>query len=121
MSDDSPRLSVREIQTISARIATILGENDTEPLTQIRGLLRRLGDGFVLETLEEAQQIEREGGMLVPDGSRSRTLGGIFFYLVKGKLLRNRRYADLAAVFSAFAANRQRDGAALSQRLRSAW
>ncbi len=34
---------------------------------------------FVAQALEA----EANGGMLIPDGSRRRTLGGIFFYLVR--------------------------------------
>ena len=34
---------------------------------------------FVAQALE----VEANGGMMVPDGSRNRTLGGIFFYLVR--------------------------------------
>jgi hypothetical protein len=34
---------------------------------------------FVTQALE----VEANGGMLIPDGSRTRTLGGIFFYLVR--------------------------------------
>jgi hypothetical protein len=33
--------------------------------------------------VKEALEVEANGGMLVPDGSRKRTLGGIFFYLVR--------------------------------------
>src|SRR3712207_6927149 len=38
---------------------------------------------FPYTTLFRSLDVEANGGILIPDGSRKRTLGGIFFYLVR--------------------------------------
>jgi hypothetical protein len=38
-----------------------------------------------LPSLKETQEIEAQGSLLLPDGSRRRTSGGVFFYLVRTK------------------------------------
>ena len=45
--------------------------------------LRILGQERCIEILTEALLIEHEGGMLLRDGSRKRSLGGVFLQLCK--------------------------------------
>ena len=45
------------------------------------------------EFLRETLEIEERDGLLVRDGSRRRTPGGVYFYLVRGKVSRQDRWA----------------------------
>ncbi len=67
-------------------IAKALGEVEEQPVTQITGVVRVLGDQTSLALLEETLRIEQNGGMLLPDNSRRRTPGGVFFFLARQKL-----------------------------------
>jgi hypothetical protein len=67
-------------------IAKALGESEEIPLTQIRGVVSVLGEEVSLKLLEETKHIEDKGGMMLPDNSRKRTAGGVFFYLARQKL-----------------------------------
>jgi hypothetical protein len=72
-------------ETVST-IAKALGESDELPVTQITGVVRVLGEELSLKLLEETKQIESKGGMMLPDNSRKRTPGGVFFFLARQKL-----------------------------------
>jgi len=72
-------------ETVST-ITKALGESDEIPLTQIRGVVRVLGEEVSLKLLEETKHIEDKGGMMLPDASRKRTPGGVFFFLARQKL-----------------------------------
>src|SRR5919206_278489 len=67
-------------------IAQQLGETQPGPLNQIRRVVQRLGPEAALSFLQETQQIEAQGGMQLPDGSRRRTPGGVFFTLIKDRV-----------------------------------
>ncbi len=69
-------------QTATA-IAAQLGETEAAPRALTWRTVRTLGPERAQAFVKEAQEIEANGGMLIPDGSRKRTLGGIFFYLVR--------------------------------------
>ena len=81
-------------ETVST-IAKALGESDEVPLFQIAGVVRVLGEDTAQKLLAETQETEKNGGMMLPDGSRKRTLGGVFFFLARQKLSQ----ADKLAIF----------------------
>src|SRR4051794_37199985 len=64
-------------------IAGQLGETEAEPRATILRAVERVGADMALALLQEALAIEAAGGMLLGDGSRRRTPGGIFFRLLR--------------------------------------
>lgn len=68
-------------------IADGLGEQiGTGAYTQISKCVSVLGGRQVLTFAQEALSIQDRGGMLTHDKSRRRTLGGVFFVLVKKRV-----------------------------------
>ena len=70
-------------EAIVQDMAKILGETEEKPLKLLRGIVAGLGEEIARNFLAEAQRVEEEGGLMLPDESRRRTLGGVFFFLVK--------------------------------------
>lgn len=64
-------------------LAEQLGEADKRVRQQIHHLVKLLGVERSLAFLERTLAIEAEGGMMLPDSTRRRTPGGVFFYLVR--------------------------------------
>jgi len=79
-------------ETVST-IAKALGESDEIPLGQIAGVVRVLGEELSLKLLEETREIETKGGMMLPDNSRKRSIGGVFFFLARQKLSQDDKLA----------------------------
>ena len=73
-------------------IARRLGETERAPINTIVRIVRRLGREAPLAWVDQAETIEAAGGMTLPDGKR-RTLGGVFFKLVKDALPPKDRYS----------------------------
>jgi hypothetical protein len=63
-------------------LASTLGETKPGVLSQLSVIVKRLGCEEALRLLVRAQEIEANGGMLINNGSRRRTPGGVFFALV---------------------------------------
>ncbi len=61
----------------AAQIADQLGETDATPRRQIWRIVRTLGLERTQALVAQALEIEANGGMLLPGGSRKRTLGGV--------------------------------------------
>jgi hypothetical protein len=66
-----------------AELAAQLGETEPDGLAHLKRVYRVLGPERTQEVLDRTLQIERDGGLMLPDGSRRRTPGGVFFTLVR--------------------------------------
>jgi len=84
-----PRLGPGEWRA-TQEIATALGETERGPLGQVGRVVGRLGADRARAVLTRTQEIEAAGGLLLPDGSRRRTPGGVFFHLVRADDTLNR-------------------------------
>src|SRR5260370_38177395 len=82
MSDEQSTLPTMTANEVEQTIAEQLGETEPEPLQLLHKGVKKLGPEQALAFLKETQEIETQGGLLLPDGSPRRTLGRGFFYLV---------------------------------------
>ncbi len=67
------------------QITTALGETKPMARGQIKRIVQAIGEERVLAILQQALEIEQQGGLMLPDGKR-RTPGGVFFRLVKEQM-----------------------------------
>lgn len=74
------------IQETATDIAQQLHENNTEAVAQIGRIVEYLGAEETYALMTKALEAEKEGGMQTVDGRRTRTLGGIFFYLARRRI-----------------------------------
>jgi len=79
----TPAMDKAARRALAGEIAARLGETAPEPAGLIARALRLLGAERVQAIVARALEVEAAGGMLLPDGSRRRTPGGVFFYLLR--------------------------------------
>lgn len=77
---------IRQENLVAEEIAKAMGETEDKPRTQIRNVIRLCGIPFTQAAYEDALKIEANGGLLVLTGERRRTLGGVFFQLVRERI-----------------------------------
>ena len=68
---------------VVASIAQALSETEPEPIAQIERIIERCGLDQAQAWLQQTQEIEANGGEMLPDNSRRRTLGGVYFKPVR--------------------------------------
>src|SRR5918997_7016950 len=73
------------------RIANGLGEKEPGPRAQVARVVRVLGIERAQALFEQTLEVEAAGGMMLPDGSRRRTPGGVFFKLVRDNASKEER------------------------------
>lgn len=73
----------RKLEKAVRAIAARLNERE---LFQLRKMVEIGGLPFVNAIVEEALELNKGGGLYVLDGTRRRTLGGIFFFLARGRI-----------------------------------
>src|SRR5260370_29882725 len=81
MSDEQSATNMTADE-VEQTIAAHLGESEAEPLQLLHKVVKKLGLEQALAFLKETQEIEAQGGLLLPDGSRRRTPGGVFLSLL---------------------------------------
>lgn len=81
-----PAEPTAEQQQFAESLAAKLGELEPEPCQQILDIVRLCTAAFAQAVLDDTLDVEERGGMVVRDGSRPRTRGGVFFYLARGRL-----------------------------------
>lgn len=81
-----PTLTDSSFLFIAANIADQLQEKSPGPRAKITLMVEHAGVDFVRRIVEETLEITELGGMLVDNGTRRRTLGGIFFFLAKQQM-----------------------------------
>jgi hypothetical protein len=79
---DSPEV----VTAVATEIADALGETTNKPRRQIKQIVELCGVDFSRELFAETMQTEANGGLNLPDGSRRRTAGGVFFLLARTKI-----------------------------------
>lgn len=85
-TEPSPEQALKAARQAAIKtLARELGETEAGPRRQLARVVKELGPEQALAFLQEAQAIEANGGLMLPDGSRRRTPGGVFFYLVRTK------------------------------------
>ncbi|HEY4036783.1 MAG TPA: hypothetical protein VGL94_22730 [Ktedonobacteraceae bacterium] len=68
-------------EEVAALITNTLGETEESTRKHILHIVRAVGRTAARELLNMTLQTEEHGGLLVPDESRRRTPGGVFFHL----------------------------------------
>jgi len=74
------------IDASATEIAGQLGETEEEPIRQIRRAVRVLGEERVRALVAQTLEIEAAGGLMLPNESRRRTPGGVFFHLMRAHI-----------------------------------
>lgn len=82
-------LPLNEIQReLALEVIERLNETTEPARQQIEALVYHCGSELVTQTLQDALQIEAEGGMMTENGRRRRTPGGVFFHLIAQRITR---------------------------------
>lgn len=94
----------REQQRAFARaveeIATALGETEPRSRATIERSVAVLGIEAAQALRHEVETLETQGGMLTADGTRRRTPGGIYLYLLKQQMNEAGRKAELKQIMT---------------------
>jgi hypothetical protein len=72
--------------TAANDIAAQLQESHPPAILQIQRIIERIGIAAAYDFLQQTLAVEAEGGMLIENGKRRRTPGGVYFYIVRGKV-----------------------------------
>ncbi len=79
----TPQPVMTALASVADEIAARLGENESEPIRQISRAVRILGEEKVRSFVTQTLQVEAAGGLMLPNDSRRRTPGGVFFHLMR--------------------------------------
>jgi len=81
--ETKPKTVPSDLHGVCEQIAQSLGETEAKPLEQIRKIVAALGAKRSLKLLQKSLTIEENGGMVIYNQARRRTLGGVYFFLAQ--------------------------------------
>ncbi len=110
-----------EAYKVAKEIAAKLGETAASPIRQISVLVRHYGPDYTRALLNEVLLIEKQGGLLVSDGQRRRTPGGVYFFLAKSRMTNDERRQLLPTQYDRTKAAKARKRQQASQPLHLDW
>lgn len=90
----------RALQQAIDEIANALGETDPRTKAIIERSITVLGVEAVQALRHEVEAIEVQGGMLTADGTRRRTPGGIYLFLLKQRMNEAGRKEELKQIMT---------------------
>jgi hypothetical protein len=93
------RQEAKALRQRTVDIIETLEETNARAILQIERIVERLGIEFAEAKLKEADEVESQGGLMIPQENRRRTRGGVFFFLVKKELKAQGRKQDMKEIF----------------------
>lgn len=84
-ADPTRELTSKQRAT-AEQVAAELGESEKIPVRQIHMMVRLCGPAFATALVAEAKEIDAGDGLMTKDGSRRRSLGGVFFELAAARM-----------------------------------
>jgi len=81
-----PQPAMTALASVADEIAARLAENESAPRRQIARAVRILGEERVRAFVAQALAVEAAGGMMRGDGRRRRSVGGVFFHVMRDEL-----------------------------------
>lgn len=79
------------IAQLVEEIADALQETEPGPRIRISKIVNLLGRTACLDLLRKTQEVEAAAGMMVTNGTRRRTIGGVWFYLARSTMTPEQR------------------------------
>lgn len=80
-----------EVEALVKELAESLNETTRAPIKQIRKIIEYFGIDFARQVYKETLEVEGNGGLMLPNGERRRTIGGVFFFLSREKMTDEQR------------------------------
>ena len=75
-----------EEKTLAEVIADTLDETQGPARRKIAQIVRVCGEDFARDIMAQTLEVQAQGGLMLPDESRKRTIGGVFFHLVRNQV-----------------------------------
>ena len=99
-AEASARQEQRAIRRAIEELIAALGETEDQGKGTLARVVTTLGVPEAQALLAETQAVEAGGGMLTADGSRRRTPGGVYLYLLKQRLTAEGKKALLKQIMT---------------------
>jgi hypothetical protein len=108
-SDQAKKKKPNPDFVVAKEIGKKLGETEIGPIRQISVLVRHYGADYARALLAETLAVEKQGGMLVNNGQRRRTPGGVYFHLAKSRMTPEERQLLLPSQYARIKAIKERE------------